>query len=233
MPQSARLLIADDDEHALSFTRQVLVEAGYECDSAQDGHEAAKMLKQNAYDLFVSDIEMPGNKDLALIRQLPDLAPGLGVLLLTAFPSIQTATESLRLPVVAYLSKPFVREELLAHVKEAVEKNRVFRTVCASQSRYQALEQQLQEVKRALATSRTDPDVPLGAYVTLTLENIAASILELKKYSEAIGKNNSSAQYAEAILEAIQVLEKTKKSFKSKDLGDLRQRLERILQAPD
>jgi DNA-binding NtrC family response regulator len=116
------ILIADDEETFLYSTADLLRKEGYHCDCAPDGQTAAKMLRKDDYDLLIADIRMPGNGDLELIRDLPRIAEGLPVILVTGYPSMTTALESFHLPVVAYLTKPVEWQELLASVKDNAQK---------------------------------------------------------------------------------------------------------------
>jgi CheY-like chemotaxis protein len=99
-------LIADDEETFLLSTADLLRREGYHCDCAPDGKRAAEMLGKGEYDLLIADIKMPGNGNLELVREMPRLAEGLPVILVTGYPSLKTAMESFQLPVAAYLPKP-------------------------------------------------------------------------------------------------------------------------------
>ena len=108
-------------------TRAYLRQHGYECEVAPDGSVAADLLRTRTFDLLISDINMPGNRGLEFIESLPQVASGLPVILLTGFPSPQSAARSERLQVIAYLVKPPEPEQLLALVDKAVADYRVRR----------------------------------------------------------------------------------------------------------
>lgn len=115
-----RLLMADDEETFLLATADLLRQEGYLVDTARDGFEAADFLRENTYDLLISDILMPGNQDLDFIKLAAELSPDLQVLLITGYPSVTTAMQAIRLPVAAYLTKPVDFEELRTQVQACV-----------------------------------------------------------------------------------------------------------------
>ena len=114
------ILIADDDAAFRMATRAYLRQHGYQCEVAPDGTVAADLLRSLPVDLLISDIKMPGNRGLAFIESLPQVAAGLPVILLTGYPSAQSVAHSERLQVVAYLVKPPEPEQLLALVDKGV-----------------------------------------------------------------------------------------------------------------
>jgi YesN/AraC family two-component response regulator len=230
----ATVLIADDDPELLMMTRSILTHAGYQVDCVEDALAAAKKLGETPYDLLISDIEMPGNQDLALIRKLSEISPSTAVLLITAFPTVETAMQAVNLPVMAYLTKPCKRETLLQQVQAAVSRSQALRAIAQSQDRCQQFERQLAQLKQLLIkTGSEGAGPPMGAYLGMTLEAMLGSLIDLAAYLETIRNEQPSAKFGEAILDTIQVLEKTKRSFKSKDLGELRQRLERLVETSD
>jgi PAS domain S-box-containing protein len=124
MPEHRRILIADDEEIFLHTTADLLRRKGYECACAPDATSAANLLRDNRYDLLIADIKMPGNGELEFLHALPRLAPGLPAVVVTAYPSLQSAIQSIQLPVTAYLVKPVAFPELLAQVRTALRRIR-------------------------------------------------------------------------------------------------------------
>jgi len=121
---AARILIVDGEEIFLNATADLLRREGYDCACAMDAAAAVRMLRVSRYDLLICDLSAPGNARLKLVRGLPPEGKGMAVIVMTAYPSMQTAMESVQLPVVAYLPKPVAFSELLAHVQTAVRRAR-------------------------------------------------------------------------------------------------------------
>ncbi len=128
MVEPRRILIADDEETFLYSTADILRREGYDCSCASDARAATEMLRKESYDLLIADIKMQGNADLEFIKALPRIADGMPVILVTGYPSLNSAIESIQLPVVAYLVKPFELNELLVRVKDVITGKGLFKT---------------------------------------------------------------------------------------------------------
>ncbi len=127
MSELGRILIADDEETFLNSTADLLRREGYECDHASDACGVLEMLKASRYDLLITDIQMPGNPEMELVKELPKIARGMSVLLVTDYPSLRSLIEFVKLTGAAYMVKPFEFDELLAQVKVSIELSRVYR----------------------------------------------------------------------------------------------------------
>jgi DNA-binding NarL/FixJ family response regulator len=124
----ARILLADDKDLFLDSTAALLRKAGYACQCAGDAVEAAQALRAGSFDLLIADINMPGNTRLEFLREVQAFDPPLPVVIVTAYPSVATAVEALRLAVVDYLVKPLDFGELLDRARRAIDKGRAIRS---------------------------------------------------------------------------------------------------------
>jgi DNA-binding response OmpR family regulator len=236
------ILLADDEETFLYATADLLRKEGYHCDCAPDGETAAKMLQKDDYDLLIADIRMPGNGELELIRDLPRIAEGLPVILVTGYPSMKTALESFHLPVAAYLPKPVDWKELLACVQNTARKSNLFRMVREVRERLHRREEDLKQVEAAsLELVQPGASATIDGFLTITFQNLIDSMGDLKSLVQMLSGGRSEQEVCHlwacprlsllkgGLSEAIEVLEKTKNSFRSKELGDLRKRLEALM----
>ncbi len=237
-----RVLVADDEEFFLLATRDLLCRHGYECDCVQNAEQAIAMLERHEYDLLISDIRMPGNPDLELIQRLPEIVQGLPVILVTGHPSMSSAIRSVQLPVVAYLVKPVDDHDLLSHVRTYSERTRTYRVIRGAQRRLKDCYDDLGQLE---AVMRHPVDhgssTPVDAFLALTLRNVVDSLTELHRLvetvihgpsdatAEALATHPSPTNLLAALHETITVLEKTKSAFKSKDLAQLRRKLESLV----
>ena len=231
-----RILLADDDGAFRVATTAFLRQQGYECESVPDAGAAAKLLGASEFDLLISDIQMPGNAGLEFIEGLPQAATGLPEILLTGHPSMQSAVRSVRLRVAAYLVKPCDPDELLGLASQAIANYHSYRAVSANRERLENWARDLAKIEEVLRTSPAGAAASMEAYFNLTLRNLLAALVDLKQFNEVLtrpGKGGSleNAALHKALQETIAVLERTKQSFKSKELGELRKRLEGLLQA--
>lgn len=116
-----RVLLADDQPAYLAEMAELLRGAGYDCDCVADGQQVEAELSRNAVDVLVADIRMPGNFNLELVEQVRSSQCPPQVILMTGFPTLQTAIHSIRLKISAYLVKPFSFNELLTEVRNALD----------------------------------------------------------------------------------------------------------------
>ncbi len=243
MTDSGRILVADDEEIFLLATANLLRNAGYTCDSASDSFAAIQMLKAQKYDLLISDINMPGNTELALIRDLPQIAEGMPTILVTGYPSIDLVIDAIKLPVSAYLTKPIPSEQLLNEVHTSIENHRIYQsTKQMMQRQLIALRDLIESGKELSITAPKNKLTSVNAFLSLTLQNIAGSLLDINVITNRLTQKVPQTQEVchlfncprHAVLintleEAVKVLEKTKNSFKSIELRNLRRKLTNIL----
>ena len=246
MTELGRILIADDEETFLYSTADLLRREGYECDCALDAATAAGLLRGDNYDLLIADIKMPGNAELEFISELPDIAEGMPVILVTGYPSLNSAIQSIQLPVVDYLVKPIDFDKLLAQVRMSTENSRLYRAVRSTQQRLQDWHNNLTSIEKILQdpTQRAS-DVSVDTFLELTFQNTVGAMSDMKHLAESFATQNVNqevrqeachllncprlAELTGALVNTINVLEATKSAFKSKALGELRKTLEKTV----
>ena len=165
MVYKGKVLLADDEENFQRAIAVLLREQGYICDVVSDASAATERLRHNRYDVLIADIKMPGNTELEFIRELSTHTQGLSMILVTGYPSTETAIESVALPILAYLVKPFKFEDLLAHVRFGVERSKAYHAVERLREHVQEWKYELEGSGRVLsqATSQAFSD-PLGVF---------------------------------------------------------------------
>lgn len=240
MESRGRILIADDEEIFLSSTADLLRQEGYGVDCAADALEAAKHLREARYDLLISDIRMPGNLDLALLKEISEPNIGIPVILMTGYPSAPTAIQAINLSVLAYLVKPFELEELLNRVEEGVRRRRIQQAVVNSSHRIQEWSAEVSHLADGFRRTGGTGGVSVPQMVGLALGRMGETLLDLKHLvdltSPGTGVDVCLVQhcprlemYEQLIKDGIDTLERTKGAFKSRELGDLRLKLEQII----
>jgi DNA-binding response OmpR family regulator len=231
-----KILFADDDEPFRLGLGKRLKRAGFECDYACSSSEAIGLLQTKEYDALLSDIFMPGNAGLELIASVAAVSEGLPIILLTGNPTMETATRSVRLRVMAYITKPPEFEELCNLLKAAVAERQNVRLLKENQKRLQNWEHEIEHILRMLQQAPpSDRQSTMLSYLRLTLRNLVVGLVDFEHLLVHEGKALGADQAVEhqqmliAIRKTISVLQKTKEQFKNKELGDLRKELEILL----
>jgi DNA-binding NtrC family response regulator len=121
MSHSIRILVVDDEIPVCNSIASALGETGYEIDTALSGEEAIKKNDTHPYDLIITDLMMPGISGMDLLKALMERDNNTRVIMITGYPSAQSAVEAVKLGAVDYLPKPFTPEQLRAMVVRIVE----------------------------------------------------------------------------------------------------------------
>jgi len=127
MNPSGRVLVVDDEAGLRHTLTRILKLSGWEVNSAEDGFEALRLLAANGYDLIYLDIRLPGMDGLQTLRDIRKQAPQLPVILLTAYGSLRTALEALRLGAKDYLLKPLDPDVLVARTRMVLQEQAIER----------------------------------------------------------------------------------------------------------
>ncbi len=116
-----RILICDDEENIRNLLKRFFALDKIECDTAENGLSAQRMLRENPYDALVVDLRMPGLDGLELIRWLRREGFRMPVIMISAHGDITDAVTALKEGAQDYIVKPFDPEELTIRVKQLVE----------------------------------------------------------------------------------------------------------------
>ena len=119
---TSRILVADDDPGMLKSLAIMLRREGYVVSEAPGGKEAIAELEHNVFELVITDLRMKPISGLDLLRSVKQMSPGTEVMLMTAYGSIETAVEAMKLGAFDFITKPFQPEEILLRVRNALEK---------------------------------------------------------------------------------------------------------------
>ncbi len=121
MALSGTILVADDEALARHSVAEVLQEEGYRVYEAADGTAALKLLDEVEVDLILSDLKMPGADGLAVLKKVREAYPQTMVMLITAYASVDTVVDALRLGAQDYLLKPLLLDDVLHKVRRLLE----------------------------------------------------------------------------------------------------------------
>ena len=117
-----RILVVDDEQGMLEVCADTLSKLpDTEILVEQQSIRAAERIAMESVDLLIADIQMPGLNGMDLLRLVRQQDPNTAVLTITAYPTVETAVECMKLGAADYITKPFIPEDLLAVVRRLLE----------------------------------------------------------------------------------------------------------------
>jgi two-component system response regulator AtoC len=116
-----RVLVADDEPLLRDFIAEVLKRKGIESVVVSDGAAAIAKLQEGSFDLVITDLKMPGKDGMDVLKAAKALYPQMPVILATAFASIETAVEAMKLGALNFVLKPFSPEAIEINLQKAQE----------------------------------------------------------------------------------------------------------------
>ena len=122
---SGKILVVDDQRNMRTTLAMMLRGAGYDVDEASDGEAGSSMGAAGAYDVVITDLRMGERDGIDVLRAVKEAQPMSEVIVMTAYGTIESAVEAMRLGAFDYIQKPFAEQELLVKVSKALETRRL------------------------------------------------------------------------------------------------------------
>ncbi len=122
-----RILVIDDEENFRHMLSVILKKEKYEVETATNGEEGLQKLTSSTFDQILCDIRMPGMDGLDFLREVQKLGNGLNIIMMSAYGTIDTAIEAMKLGAYDYISKPFKPDEIILTLRKAEERERLRR----------------------------------------------------------------------------------------------------------
>jgi two-component system response regulator HydG len=120
-----RILVVDDQRNMRTTLSMLLKGSGFDVDEAADGAQGAEMGASEGYDVIITDLRLGTPDGLAVLRAVKEAQPRTEVIVMTAYGTIESAVEAMRLGAFDYLQKPFSEQELVLKVEKALESRRL------------------------------------------------------------------------------------------------------------
>lgn len=136
--EQTRLLVIDDEKNYLLVLEALLLDAGYAVTALNDPETALAFLDESEVDVVITDMKMPKLSGKEVLSHVKRDYPHIPVLVMTAFGSIESAVDIMKMGAFDYITKPFANDELLLSVQNAAELAKVHR-------RYRLLHENLEE----------------------------------------------------------------------------------------
>lgn len=116
-----KILIVDDELLIRNFLSETLKRKHLDVTTAENGTKAIALLKENSYDMVITDMKMPDATGIDILKKVKELSPNTIVIVITAYGSIENAVEAMRLGALNYLVKPFSPDTIEAIIEKAKE----------------------------------------------------------------------------------------------------------------
>ncbi|KYF96849.1 sigma-54 dependent transcriptional regulator [Sorangium sp. So ce296] len=121
----SKILVVDDQRNMRTTLAMMLRGAGYEVDEAGDGSQGADLGAKGAYDVVLTDLRMGGFDGIGVLRAVKESNANTEVIVMTAYGTIESAVEAMRLGAFDYIQKPFSEQELLVKVERAIQNRKL------------------------------------------------------------------------------------------------------------
>lgn len=125
MARGVRILVVDDQRNMRTTLSMLLRGAGHEVEEAAEGAQAVEMGAAEGYDVVLTDLRLGSPDGMEVLRAIKEAQPNSEVIVMTAYGTIESAVEAMRLGAFDYLQKPFSEPELLLKVQKAIESRKL------------------------------------------------------------------------------------------------------------
>lgn len=162
-----RVLIVDDDPFTLELLMESLSEQGFSPAAVQDSDGALEALRRDDFRVALIDLSLPGMGGMDLVREVNLTAPETAIVIMTGYPTLESAIQALRQGAYDYIVKPFKIQEVTATLEKALAQQTLKTEVGALRARVRELEQELkrhQEGAAGVGRAAGTPISPGGAY---------------------------------------------------------------------
>ncbi len=124
-----KILVVDDEKSMREILEIFLKSEGYNITVASNGEVALEIMKNDFFDLIISDMKMPKVGGMELLRNVKKISPDTVVVIITAFGTTESAVEAMKLGAFDYITKPFQMDDIRLVVKNALEKQKLQKDV--------------------------------------------------------------------------------------------------------
>lgn len=116
-----KVLVIDDEPVVCRSCQKILSEEGYEVSTVFTGREGLEKVRQEYFDVMITDMKIPDISGIEVLEHIRREQPGMPVIMITGYASVDTAVQAMKLGAFDYLPKPFTPEEISGIIKKALE----------------------------------------------------------------------------------------------------------------
>jgi two-component system OmpR family response regulator len=184
-----RVLVVDDDEDICLYLREFLTREGFKVSTVSKPSDALLEIREGKHQLVLLDVRLPGVDGVDLLRQVRAIDSDICVIVMTGYPSVQTAVDSMKAAAFDYLQKPFDLQELRAVMERAIREKGLI--VDAEERVNQMLGARIRALRkgRSLTLRQLANKTALSVSLISQIElgKSAASVATLRKLATALG----------------------------------------------
>ncbi len=119
--QQKKILVADDEQGMCALLKATFQEKGFQVTTVSNGASALEKIRQESFDVVITDLKMPHKDGIAVLRGVKEYTPDTGVIIITAHGSIEAAVEAMRLGAQDFITKPFKLAEIELKVDKLIK----------------------------------------------------------------------------------------------------------------
>ena len=124
MDAKASILVVDDEEVVRRSYARMLDELDCDAQSAADGEQALHAMEQRPFDVVLLDVRMPGTQGLDVLKAIKQRWPASEVVIITGYPTVESARQALQLGACDYLAKPADPDEVIDATRGAMRRKK-------------------------------------------------------------------------------------------------------------
>jgi DNA-binding NtrC family response regulator len=184
-----RVLVVDDDEDICLYLREFLTREGFRVATVSKAPDALVEIRQGRHQIVLLDVRLPGVDGLELLRQIRAIDSDICVIVMTGYPSVQSAVESMKAAAFDYLQKPFDLQDLRVVLERAIHEKGL--VIDAEERVNQLLGTRIRAQRKIRTLTLRQLANKTGLSVSLIsqieLGKSAASVATLRKLATALG----------------------------------------------
>jgi DNA-binding NtrC family response regulator len=119
--QKPNILVVDDEKDICMALRILLTKEGYNVKEAYNGEQALERIRQENFDIVMTDIKMEKMDGFEVLKESQKISPETSVIMMTAFASVGSAVEAMRAGATDYITKPFINDEIRLTIKRILQ----------------------------------------------------------------------------------------------------------------
>jgi len=177
------ILLVVDDEEGPRQSLKIVFKNDYEVLLASDGQSALELIRDHEVSVAILDILMAGMSGIELLAQIKEVRPSIGVIMLTAYETLETARHAIRYGACDYLNKPFDITSMRAAVARALEKSRIAESFSTTDEKLNALQAEIQDQQLQQEIIKTK-----GEIYASVLHDINSPLTVISGYVEMINE---------------------------------------------